>query len=376
MTEKHRRRLKAPFTACLPFPLALAKDNEFYGHSQVTELTGNQGTRIIRRSRTIILVFAAALTAFSSAQQRAVQTTGEITGTVTDADAAVVTGADIVLESQLTHEQYTSISNGTGAFKFTALSPGMFQIAIRANGFADWSVTDILLRPGQDHELTDITLKVASVNTSVQALSLHELAIEQVKVEETQRILGIIPNYYVSYNWTAAPMSPKLKFSLAWKTALDPFSVFAAGAIAGVQQWQNDFPGYGQGARGYGKRFGASYANTFSDIMLSGAILPALLHQDPRYFYKGTGTVLSRTLYAIAATVICRGDSGHWQPNYSNVFGTLASGAISNLYYPPSSRSVRLTINNTFINLAGGAIGDLAQELFLKRMTPKSKKSP
>jgi hypothetical protein len=133
------------------------------------------------------------------------------------------------------------------------------------------------------------------VNISVQALSQHEVAVEQVKVEETQRILGIVPNYYAVYDRNAAPLSPKLKFSLAWKTELDPFSIFASGVIAGVQQRQNDFPGYGQGAQGYGKRVGASYADTFSDIMLSGAILPVLLHQDPRYFYKGTGTVLSRT---------------------------------------------------------------------------------
>jgi hypothetical protein len=179
-----------------------------------------------------------------------------------------------------------------------------------------------------------------------------------------------------SMTGNAAPLSPKLKFSLAWKTELDPFSVFASGVIAGVQQRQNDFPGYGQGAQGYGKRFGASYADTFSDIMLSGAILPVLLHQDPRYFYKGTGTVLSRTLYAIATTVICKGDNGRWQPNYSNVFGTLASGAVSNLYYPAGSRGVRLTINNSLINLMGGAVGDLRQEFFLKRMTPKANKSP
>jgi Carboxypeptidase regulatory-like domain len=323
-----------------------------------------------------VCVLAAALTTFSSAQQPAVQTTGQIAGTVTDADGAVVAEANIALENRLNHQQYTSKSDDTGFFNFTALSPGVFHITISAKGFADWTATDVILKPGQDYDLVDITLKIPSVNVSVQALTQHEIAGEQVKVEETQRILGIVPNYYAVYDWNAAPMSPRLKFSLAWKTELDPFSVFASGAIAGVQQWQNDFPEYGQGAQGYGKRFGASYADTFSDIMLSGAILPVLLHQDPRYFYKGTGTVFSRTLYALATTVICRGDNGRWQPNYSNVFGTLASGAVSNLYYPPSSRGVRLTINNSFINIAGGAIGGLAQEFFLKRMTPNANKSP
>ena len=324
----------------------------------------------------VILVFGAALTIFSSAQHPSVQTTGQITGTVTDAEGAVVTGANIVLESQLTHEQYTSKSDGAGFFIFTALSPGIFHITISSRGFADWTATDIVLQPDQDYALANITLKIASVNISVQAISQHEIAAEQVKVEETQRILGIIPNYYAVYIWNAAPMSPKLKFSLAWKTTLDPFSVFASGAIAGVQQWQNDFPGYGQGAQGYGKRFGASYADIFSDIMLSGAILPVFLRQDPRYFYKGTGTVLSRALYALSTTVICKGDNGSWQPNYSRVFGNLASGAVSNLYYPASSRGVRLAINNSLINTAGGAIGDLAQEFFLKKMTPNANKPP
>jgi hypothetical protein len=131
--------------------------------------------------------------------------------------------------------------------------------------------------------LADITLTTPFVNVSVQALSQHEIADEQVKVEETQRIFGIVPNYYAVYDRNVVPLSPKLKFSLAWKIELDPFSVFASGVIAGVQQRQNDFPVYGQGAQGYGKRFAASYSDTFSNIMLSGAILPVLLHQDPRY---------------------------------------------------------------------------------------------
>src|SRR5271154_178178 len=331
----------------------------------------SQGLRAI-----IVLVFATVPATFSSAQQSAVQSTGKISGTVTDADSAVVTGAAIALENEATHEQYTSESDRAGFFRFAAMSPGIFQITVSAKGFADWTATDIVVKSGQDYEISGVTLKIPSVNISVQAVSQHELAIEQLRQEETQRIFGIVPNYYVVYDQNAAPMSPKMKFALALKTELDPFSAFSSGAIAGVQQWRNNFPGYGQGAKGYGKRFGASYADTFSDIMLSGAILPVLLHQDPRYFYKGTGTVPSRALYALASTVICRGDNGRWQPNYSNVLGTLASASISNLYYPPSSRGVGLTIDNSLINLVGSAIGDLAQEFFLKKLTPNANKAP
>ena len=109
----------------------------------------------------------------------------------------------------------------------------MFHVTISAKGFADCTATDILLKSGQDYELADITLTILSVNVSVQALSQHEIAVEQVKVEETQRILGIVPNYYAVYDRNAAPLSPKLKFSLAWKTELDPFSVVAGGVIGG-----------------------------------------------------------------------------------------------------------------------------------------------
>jgi hypothetical protein len=181
----------------------------------------------------LVYVFAAALTTFSSAEQPAVQASGQITGTVSDSDGAVVTAATIALESQLTHEQNTSKSDGTGIFNFTALSPGVFHVTISAKGVADWTGTDIVLKSGQDYELADITLTIPSVNVSVQALSQHEIAAEQVKVEETQRILGVVPNYYAVYDWNAAPLSPKLKFSLDWKTELDPFSVVASGVIAG-----------------------------------------------------------------------------------------------------------------------------------------------
>jgi hypothetical protein len=121
-----------------------------------------------------VCVLAAALTTFSSAQQPAVQTIGQIAGTVTDADGAVVTNANIALESQLNHQQYTSKSDDTGFFNFTAQSPGVFHITISAKGFADWTATDVILKPGQDYELADITLKIPSVNVSVQALTQHE----------------------------------------------------------------------------------------------------------------------------------------------------------------------------------------------------------
>ena len=142
------------------------------------------------------------------------------------------------------------------------------------------------------------------------------------------------------------------------------------GAIAGLQQAQNDFSGYGQGTQGYAKRYGASYANVVSGTFLGSAILPSLLKQDPRYFYKGTGTRRSRILYALANAVICKGDNGHWQANYSNILGNFAAGGISNLYYPAEDRNgAGLTFENGLIGIGATGAANLFQEFVVKKLS-------
>ena len=229
-----------------------------------------------------------------------------------------------------------------------------------------------ILHSGQNDELPQIVLMVATNVTEVQVgLPQAEVAEEQIKVEENQRVLGAIPNFYVSYVPDAAPLNPKQKFELAWKTVLDPVSFLMVGGLSGVQQAQNHFIGYGQGAQGYAKRFGANYADTVSSTFIAGAVLAALLKQDPRYFYKGTGSPRSRFLYAIANSVICKGDNRRWQPNYSNVLGNLASGGISNLYYPAQDRNgAELTFENAAIGIGAGSVTNLLQEFLLPKLTP------
>src|SRR5260370_41627669 len=130
----------------------------------------------------------------------------------------------------------------------------------------------------------------------------------------------------------------------------------SVGAISVGEQATNRFSGYGQGAQGYAKRYGASYADFVTDAFIGGAILPSLLKQDPRYFYKGNGSGRSRALYAIANAVICKGDNGHWQPNYSEILASLATSGISNLYYPASDRNgAALTFENALIGLGASA---------------------
>ena len=196
------------------------------------------------------------------------------------------------------------------------------------------------------------------------ATSEHERAEQELKKQKKQRILGVIPNFNTSNIQNAAPLSPGQKFGLALRGAIDPFSFVAAGLDAALEQAQNSFPGYGQGAEGYGKRVGAAYADGFSAGMFGGAIFPSLLHQDPRYFRKGSGGFGHRFLYAVVSTVRAKNDNGHWAPNYSNVLGNLAAGGVSNLYYPASDRGVELTFERALTVTAEGAIGAVFVEFW------------
>jgi hypothetical protein len=197
---------------------------------------------------------------------------------------------------------------------------------------------------------------------------------EQLYKQEHQRILGLIPDFNTSYVLNAGPLSSEQKFQLALKSSLDPFSFAAAGLEAGISTWRHEFPEYGHGVQGLKKRFATSYADSFNSALLGNALFPALLHQDPRYFRKGTGNLGSRFMYSLASTIRCKDDQGRWVPNYSNVFGNLAAGGIANLYYPASDRGAGLTLQRVFLVTAEGSIGavfaefwpDIARRLFHK----------
>ena len=301
------------------------------------------------------------------------QTPGSISGTVVDQSGAVVAGAQVKLTGENRRPIADGISGSDGQFSLTNVAPGPFQLTITAAGFATQTSSGTL-HAGENYILPGSALAVATAVTDVEVgVSQTEVATEQLKVEEKQRVLGVLPNFYVSYIPNAAPLDAKQKFKLAARTVVDPFTfVFVAGA-AGVEQAQNHFRGYGQGAQGYAKRFGAGYADTVAGTFVGSAILPALLKQDPRYFYKGTGSTPSRLAYAIANAVICKGDNRRWQVNYSNILGNMAAGGISNLYYPAQDRDgAGLTFENAAIGIGASAIANVFQEFVIRKLTPKA----
>jgi hypothetical protein len=179
----------------------------------------------------------------------------------------------------------------------------------------------------------------------------------QLQQEEHQRVLGVMATFNTTRNKEAAPLTPRQKYQLFFKSATDPWPFAVAAFGAGIDQADNSFPEYGQGMQGYGKRFGAAYTDYFTGNFFGNAVLTSILHEDPRYFQKGTGSFGSRALWASGSTVWCRRDKGTWGPNYANVIGNLMGSAISNFYYPASDRTARGTIERGITVSAEGIIG-------------------
>jgi hypothetical protein len=308
--------------------------------------------------------------------------TATVGGVIADTDGGAIPAAQVALQDAESNATRTTQSDAHGVFTFSPVPEGRYILTVRAPGFAPWKIKDILVvHAGEDIVVPQVQLGVEAISTTVSAISVEDLAEQQITAEEHQRILGVLPNFYVSYEPDPAPLTRKQKFKLAIVVSRDPVTFFTTGVTAGIEQWQGDFAGYGQEFSGYAKRYGATYGDKLSSTFLGAALLPSLLHQDPRYFYRGHGPIVVRALYAISTVAVCKGDNGHWQPNYSNVLGNLGAAGISTLYYPSSDQhSVQVTVTNTLIGVAEGAIGTLFQEFLLRHLThgapPKAPPQP
>lgn len=309
----------------------------------------------------------------ASAQQPAEPFPGTINGTVIDSTGAVIAGARVTLNLENQSQLQETRTGEAGGFSFSNVVPGSFEIRVAAGSFAEQTFSGTL-NSGETFTAPPITLTPASISTEIQVRPQSVIAEQQIKEQEKQRVFGVVPNFYVTYAANAVPLGPKQKFELAWKASIDPVTFGLAAVGAGVQQAQNTFGEYGQGAEGYAKRFGANYADETISTFMGSAVFATLFKQDPRYFYKGTGSTRSRILYALANSVICKGDNQRWQPCYSAILGGLAAAGISNLYYPPKDRGAALTFENVAIGTGTTAALNLLQEFVVRKLTPHASK--
>ncbi|MGA8938012.1 MAG: carboxypeptidase-like regulatory domain-containing protein [Acidobacteriaceae bacterium] len=302
------------------------------------------------------------------------QGAGVIFGSVVDRDGDFVPGARVVLKSSTVSEERTTVSDSGGRFQFSGVAAGAFEMTATAKGLASGAISGVL-QPGAVFDAPAIRLGGATSSTVVTVTpeTEQQIAQKEVKVEEKQRVLGIVPNYFVTYEKNPAPLAVKQKFSLGLHEVLDPTHFVFAAAVAGYEQETNTFPGFGTGPAAYGKRMGALLATTTTSDLLRGSVYPSLFREDPRYFYKGTGTTGARVKYALESAVICRKDNGREGINWATILGGITAGAISNFYYAPSDRhGAGLTFESAGLSVAGVAFGHLMQEFLFRRFTTHS----
>lgn len=300
------------------------------------------------------------------------QQTGTISGKVVDQSGAEIPGAIVKLIRQGQFPDQEVRTDEYGLFAFTHISPGPFELSISSPGLSPQPFTGAL-EPGEAFVTPLIMLTIPTHVTEVRVeLTQEEVAEVQIKEQEKQRLFGVIPNFYATYDPNPAPLPAKLKLQLAWKSATDPLTIVGIAMFAGLDQAGDRWGAYGQGAEGYAKRFGATYANVFSATFIGSGVMATVLKQDPRYFYKGTGTMRSRWLRALSSSVLCKGDSGNWQPNYSNLIGSFAGAGIEYAYIPANDRrgASGFVVSNALLRLGETSLAGVFQEFVFPKFRP------
>jgi len=292
-----------------------------------------------------------------------------VAGTVLDVSGATISGADVSLELEDGTQLRTMLSEANGEFNFTQIPAGSYLVTVNAKSFAPFTSPEFAVAVQQAYEVPHVLLSVATANIEVTVRPTEFIAAEQIRAEEKQRLIGFFPNFYTSYVFDAAPLTKKQKFSLAVRGTFDPVSMIGVGLAAGIEQANNSYAGYGQGAAGYSKRFAAKFVDGRSSDLLTHAVFPSLLHQDPRYYYQGSGSIKSRIAHAVSSAFVARSDSGRPVFNSSYLLGDMTAGALSNLYYPKANRGANLVFTNAALGLAGRVGTNLMREFLSKRLT-------
>ena len=290
-----------------------------------------------------------------------------LAGVITDPSGAVVPGATVVLQGIESGLVWSTVSGQQGGFEFAGLLRGNYKISVKAAGFQG-AVASAELTAGERRELEPIVVALPAGHADAYVTAdQRDLAGDELHAAEGQRIAGF-PDFYTSFVWNAAPLDARQKLSLGVRATTDRMAFVTAGLVASGEQIRGTFPGYGGGVGGFGKRYGAAYADGFTGKFVGGALLPSIFRQDPRYFYMGpSGTLKQRVWHAVASAFVTRGDNGRTEPNYSHILGNASSGALSSLYHPAADSAGKLALDNALLGSLGEAGVNVVRELFLKR---------
>jgi hypothetical protein len=181
---------------------------------------------------------------------------------------------------------------------------------------------------------------------------------------EDKRVFGVFPNYRTTESSIPfQPITAKRKFLIGLKDSFDWPVYLTGGAFAGLYQLENQNPSFGQGVKGYTRRYFTALSDQVIGNMMTESIMPSILHEDPRYFRLGQGTFWHRTTYALTRIFVTRTDSGGRTFNFAEVVGNSAAVAISNAYYP-DTRDVGDNVERLGIALATDAFSQVMKEFW------------
>lgn len=294
-----------------------------------------------------------------------------ITGVVSDIQGGLIPGAHVraTREGADAAELRTTDADQNGHFVFTDLPAGVYTVTIASPGFETYNLKDVRLKPGEAYELPEVALPIARTTADATVtLTEEQLADAEINDELHQRVLGILPNYFTSYIWDAAPLNTRQKWRLTWKSATDPVFFATTAITAGIQYANNTYPSYGDGAQGYFTRYAAAYGDALVGRTITSVFADTLFHQDPRYFVMTNGHWYRRAWHAVDSTFLARGDDKKWHFAYGHFVGTTAAACITYTYHQQDEDLGVHILSDVVYSLGEQAIRNLAREFIFRHL--------
>jgi hypothetical protein len=292
-----------------------------------------------------------------------------IKGVVSDMQGGLVPGAHIVIACDDSATTQEATADSVGFFSISNLPAGTYSVTISSPGLETYIVRDLHLKPGETYSMPEVSLPMARTAADITVtVTTEEMAEQELQNELHQRVLGVLPNFYTSYQWDAAPLSPRQKLKLTIRAASDPVFLGTTAITAGISLARNDQPEYGAGAAGYWSRYGSAYGDAVIGRFMGSVVFSSVFHQDPRYFVMTNGSWERRAWHAVSSTFMQRNDkTRRFEPAYANLLGAATAGLIASTYHPGSSPG-KMVLDDTVLDLGNKAVNNLIREFVLRHL--------